>query len=90
MEPVKRYRCGTCDEIHDDEDGALECCPPEAYECYCCPVCGEAHDLAEDARDCCQSADEPEPAEPGRQFPKEATTIGGYIEEFCKLNNLTI
>lgn len=47
------YRCGECREIHDDEDGARECCMPEVHTLYVCPVCTENHDDADEALTCC-------------------------------------
>lgn len=47
------YRCGQCREVHDDEDGARECCIPEIIEVYACPICGVIHDEEEDAGKCC-------------------------------------
>lgn len=47
------YRCGQCREVHDDEDGARECCMPDVMTIYVCPVCEERHDEHEDALKCC-------------------------------------
>lgn len=38
------YKCGSCGDIHDDEDGARECCQPEVEEMFECPVCKTIHD----------------------------------------------
>jgi hypothetical protein len=47
------YRCGECREIHDDEDGARECCMPDVYTIYVCPVCDDIHDDPGSALACC-------------------------------------
>lgn len=38
------WKCGECGEIHDDEDGARECCMPDIYELWQCPECKKVHD----------------------------------------------
>ncbi|MNJ47592.1 hypothetical protein D3C77_427520 [compost metagenome] len=48
------YKCCRCSEVHDDEDGALECCQPEITELYECPVCKGIHDEEDAARTCCE------------------------------------
>lgn len=47
------YKCGSCDEVHDDEDGARECCQPDIYELYECPTCKSIHDNEDTAISCC-------------------------------------
>ena len=47
------YQCGACREIHDDEDGALECCRPEITELFECPICKKHHEDEDDALTCC-------------------------------------
>ncbi len=47
------WKCGECGEIHEDEDGAGECCRPMIHEMWGCPVCGEAHDKESLALRCC-------------------------------------
>lgn len=47
------YRCGECKDIHEDEDGARECCMPEVHTIYVCPVCAEHHDDDDKALTCC-------------------------------------
>lgn len=61
VEEVTMYRCTECDELHDDEDDAFDCCAPdggvdglhdqEAPDT--CPVCGQDFMSARDAVDCC-------------------------------------
>ena len=53
LEIKEPYRCGQCREIHDDEDGALECCQPAVITIYLCPICEEKHDEYESAAKCC-------------------------------------
>jgi len=47
------YRCGECRVIHDDEDGARECCMPSVHTIYVCPVCNSHQDDHEKAVSCC-------------------------------------
>lgn len=47
------YRCGECRDVHDDEDGARECCMPEIIEVFACPDCGEIHADETEAAECC-------------------------------------
>lgn len=51
------WRCGQCYEIHDDEDGARECCMPNITEMYGCLECDVVHFSEEEAVDCCGIAD---------------------------------
>lgn len=47
------WKCSSCDEIHDDEDDARECCAPDVWEMYGCPECGKVCDEEEQALGCC-------------------------------------
>lgn len=47
------YKCGSCSEVHDDEEEARECCMPEIIELYECPICKDRHHEEEDAVACC-------------------------------------
>lgn len=60
-ERVVMWRCPICDELHEDEDDAAECCAevddgvethPEEAACVC-PVCGADHASPRSAADCC-------------------------------------
>lgn len=48
-----KFRCNSCDELHDIEDDALDCCSPGYEERYICPLCNADHMMAEDALACC-------------------------------------
>ena len=48
------WECGSCNEVHEDEDGARECCAPEVWECYGCPECEKVHDEEHKALSCCE------------------------------------
>lgn len=48
------WQCSSCNEIHDDEDDARECCAPEIYEIYGCPGCGKVHEEEHQAISCCE------------------------------------
>lgn len=60
---VIKYECDACNELHDDEDGARECCMPGVIERYFCPICGESHDEEDDAHKCILSHAEIESAD---------------------------
>lgn len=55
LEAIHLWRCGECGEVHDDEDGARECCMPSIHECFGCPTCRQTHDCETDALKCCGS-----------------------------------
>lgn len=47
------WACGSCEEVHDSEYAAEECCRPEPYRVWICPACTKAHDSEQDASACC-------------------------------------
>jgi hypothetical protein len=47
------YVCPSCEEEHEDDDDARECCPRDIYEIYRCTVCRKKHSDDEDAIACC-------------------------------------
>lgn len=47
------WRCEQCGEIHDDEDEASECCPPEITALFRCTACRKTHQSEEEAEGCC-------------------------------------
>lgn len=51
--PKKAYECGCCNEVHDYESSAEDCCRPEVNEVWTCDLCSEAHSEKEDAVNCC-------------------------------------
>jgi len=61
VEEVIMYRCTVCDELHDDEDDAAECCAPageveglhDEEAPSRCPVCAEKYRSPHEAVDCC-------------------------------------
>ena len=57
MEPMRKWKCSACDELHDNEDDARECCPPSINEVYVCPVCGSDFPFYPDALMCCDCED---------------------------------
>ncbi len=48
------WQCSSCNEMHNDEDDARECCMPEIYEHYGCPGCGKVHEEEHEAVSCCE------------------------------------
>lgn len=51
--PKRAYECLRCNEVHENEDRAEECCRPEVGEVWLCDVCDGAHDDEPDAEKCC-------------------------------------
>lgn len=49
------WQCEGCDEIHNHEQGAIDCCAPEVTERYKCTNCNTIHDLPSSAKKCCTS-----------------------------------
>jgi hypothetical protein len=56
-EVVRKWECGACNEHHDHEYQAEECCAPDVTELWVCPVCDEGHDKKADAEACCLETD---------------------------------
>lgn len=54
MNPILRFECGDCGQIHDSLDEAEGCCPPDITEVYECSDCGTCYDLKIDAEQCCK------------------------------------
>lgn len=52
---LELWRCEGCDEIHEWEDEARECCAPEITELYGCIECDKVHDDKAEAIDCCNA-----------------------------------
>lgn len=50
---ISQWSCDNCGELHDEEDDALECCPPAITKVFFCPVCDESHLSEQQARECC-------------------------------------
>lgn len=49
----KMYMCCLCEELHDRESRAEECCRPDVEEVYVCDVCADHHDTEKEADSCC-------------------------------------
>lgn len=68
--PERKWRCGECGDVYDDEFDARDCCPPTVFEVWACPVCDESHDTEEEAETCCEAdaADDQNPLRLPPQF----------------------
>jgi hypothetical protein len=53
-----KWRCNGCDDLHDDEDDARDCCRPTVNEVYLCPVCDSQNSDEGDAIACCEASQE--------------------------------
>lgn len=87
---TKYWCCGRCDEKHEHEDDAIECCQPEVYEIFICPICDEEHDFEKDALSCCGDMDGEAIVKDGRVFPAHIKTPQQYVEEYLQLNGFKI
>ena len=65
-----RFRCGECGELHDFEDDARECCPPQVSKVFVCGECGDWHRDKAEAEACC--ADETHELPPHHPIPTTA------------------
>ena len=54
---IECWRCAECEEVHDWESDAEECCvaedAKEAPSATACPVCAQKYETHRDASDCC-------------------------------------
>jgi len=58
MNPELKYQCDACDELHDSEDIAFECCAPDVIEVYLCGHCGDYYEQDKRAaEECCDDVD---------------------------------
>lgn len=55
MAAKKLYQCSSCDDIHDFECDAEDCCQPEVYEVWQCVDCTTIHDEKIKADECCSA-----------------------------------
>jgi len=47
------WQCTQCDEIHNWEQEALDCCQPEITTLFKCTDCNTVHDFPSAAKKCC-------------------------------------
>lgn len=55
------FVCGSCNEAHDDEDSARECCPVRVLFRFRCNTCRAEHREEGEAKGCCSSISTLEP-----------------------------
>ncbi len=51
-EIIVMYECSRCNELHEYESSAEDCCRPEVWTAYLCPVCDSAHETRKEAENC--------------------------------------
>jgi DNA-directed RNA polymerase subunit RPC12/RpoP len=58
-ESERKWRCGNCETLHEDESDAQRCCRPSAQEVWICLVCKEEFDDKDEIRthDCIDPVD---------------------------------
>jgi len=61
MKEVIKYRCGSCECVHDDEWGADDCCkePTEEVVFYNCDECGQEFESKKEAFEHCNQTQLP-------------------------------
>ena len=85
---TKRWMCGSCNETHEQEWDAEDCCKPDVYEVYLCPVCNDDWGSEESALKCCPDKEAPEPCTQLLPDPAFVFNTEAYINEFGRLNHL--
>jgi len=76
--PLKKWACGVCDDVHDDERDAEDCCHPSPFEVWECPECEDTHDTEKEAELCC-GAEEGEEQDPLRLPPQHVLESAGQM-----------
>jgi hypothetical protein len=89
MSVIEKWRCENCLDLHDTEESAAECCPPQVVQVWVCETCADEHRLREDAEECCL-ADGEGRIDAGLLFPSPrlANNPAAYIKAFHELNGL--
>jgi len=88
MAITKKYRCCECDDLHDTEDSAYECCPPQVMPVWVCGKCNEEHESFLLASNCCLEQGEEPAGLDARKFPNPLLPKDEYIKEFRRINGL--
>lgn len=55
MKSKERYQCRVCEEMHDDEDAAVDRCDPVSIW-WECAFCHDTHRTEQGADECCAEA----------------------------------
>ena len=53
----KVYICSNCDNEHENDWEAEECCQPEIWTMYKCCACEDVHESSAEAEECCDDAE---------------------------------
>ena len=59
-----KWKCDHCDELHDYEEDAVDCCAPTISERWVCPECGDDYRTEAEAIECCEHDDDAPPPPP--------------------------
>ena len=70
-----KFRCGECGELHDDQDSAVDCCPPHISETWVCESCG-SENFRQDEADACCPQDDPQSPEAYRREVEQLEAAG--------------
>ena len=58
MYPIKKYKCSSCSETHEDHNSAEHCCLPDVDVVYVCDECDREWEYHSEAEDCCKEDEE--------------------------------
>ncbi|WP_285275271.1 hypothetical protein [Halopseudomonas bauzanensis] len=83
----KLYQCSSCDDVHDFECDAEDCCQPEVYEVWQCVDCTTIHDEKAKADTCCSAGKVKCPACARDYSPSEIATIAIDVAGHCHTCN---
>lgn len=73
---ITKFRCPTCDQLHEWDDEAEDCCPPQAEKVtlWECANCSETYDNQDHARLCCWDGEQE--LAPYQPTPQELEAAG--------------
>lgn len=58
---IVTYQCPSCEEEHDDECSAEDCCPRVVEEIIRCSTCRKKHFNTDEAEECCPASAREQP-----------------------------
>ena len=52
----RMYECPKCTELHNNKEGAKDCCEVDEVEAWVCDDCGAPYDFKDEAESCCNGS----------------------------------
>lgn len=85
-----KWECQNCYDLHDSEDEAIECCPPEVQEVFICPKCGETNRTEDEAIECCKTDPAEVMGDDGKKFPSLGAhmSTAEYLAAYYEINKV--